>query len=403
MACNFLRRLLLECFGGELNNTNGNGNMSGSLLLRRFMLACFGGEPQRTETSCEGSSGNTFIQLGLTRHMYGMFSMAVVGPPDNSQNEDRCQLVSGSLTDGVDGVFVGIYDGHGGTTCSQFVLDHLLNNFKGAIANQNGLINAEVFQEAYHRTELMFVNHVRTNWHNKPQLAVLGSCCLVGVVFNNVLYVANAGDSRAVLARWPNGSGLDDMEVIQLSVDYNAKHIERRNEVCEEHPGTNLFPEGEGSFLLRGSIHVTRAIGHVYLKYEEFNRAPLPAEYIQEEPIVQPIVKAEPTVRTHQLGPDDRFIIFASDGLWDVMNNKQAADLVKNNPRNGAAAKLMREAMKITASKYDMEEYHNDMSIVILFFDNLQAPAPSAENPLIDLNAFKEYHVTLFGANWSRE
>lgn len=64
---------------------------------------------------------------------------------------------------------------------------------------------------------------------------------------------------------------------------------------------------------------------------------------------------------------------------------------------------LMREAMKIAAIKYDMEEYQNDMSIVILFFDNFQAPAPSAENPLIELNAFKEYHVTLFGANQSRE
>lgn len=118
------------------------------------------------------------------------------------------------------------------------------------------MIDEQVLGEAYHRTEQMFVDHVRSNWQNEPQLAVSGSCCLVGVVFSNVLYVANAGDSRAVLARWPNGAGLDDMQVIELSADYNAKHIERRNEVSVEHPGTNLFQEVEGCFLLRGSLHV---------------------------------------------------------------------------------------------------------------------------------------------------
>jgi serine/threonine protein phosphatase PrpC len=51
----------------------------------------------------------------------------------NYHNEDRCQLVSGDLTDVVNGprgVFVGVYDGHGGTTCSQFVLNNLFHNLK---------------------------------------------------------------------------------------------------------------------------------------------------------------------------------------------------------------------------------------------------------------------------------
>ncbi|KAF3339527.1 hypothetical protein FCM35_KLT16998 [Carex littledalei] len=48
--------------------------------------------------------------------------------------------------------------------------------------------------------------------------SVSGSCCLVGVVYNNVLYVANAGHSRAVLVSWPDGGGWNDLEVIQLWV-----------------------------------------------------------------------------------------------------------------------------------------------------------------------------------------
>jgi pyruvate dehydrogenase phosphatase len=79
---------------------------------------------------------------------------------------------------------------------------------------------------------------------------------------------------------------------------------------------------------------VTRAIGDVYLKHNEFNRDPLPARFKQEHPIVRPVLKAEPTVQAYQLGPDDRFVIFASDGLWDEIENDQAITIVKYNSRS---------------------------------------------------------------------
>lgn len=133
MACNFLRCWLLRCFGGDPDNQetsiqgyNGSENMCGFLF--RWLIQ----ENLETWTIEGPSTGNLFSeyywQKRLARHLYGQFSMAVA--PANLQNEDRSQLVSGSLTDGVHGVFVGIYDGHGGTTCSQFVLDHLFHNLK---------------------------------------------------------------------------------------------------------------------------------------------------------------------------------------------------------------------------------------------------------------------------------
>lgn len=83
---------------------------------------------------------------------------------------------------------------------------------------------------------------------------------------------------------------------------------------------------------------MTRAIGDVYLKHNEFNRDPLPNRFKQQQPIVRPIVKAEPTVQTYQLGPDDRFIIFASDGLWAEIDNEEAVTLVKYAPRSVSAS-----------------------------------------------------------------
>lgn len=74
---------------------------------------------------------------------------------------------------------------------------------------------------------------------------------------------------------------------------------------------------------------MTRAIGDVYLKHNEFNEAPLPTQY-RQEPIVQPFLKAEPTIGTYPLGPNDRFVIFASHGFWDHTNNEDAANIVND-------------------------------------------------------------------------
>lgn len=98
------------------------------------------------------------------------------------------------------------------------------------------------------------MQYVRNNWHQKPDLAATGSCCLVGVVHNNILYVANAGDSRAVLARWADG---DDFEVVQLSVDYNANDRDRRDEVrAELGNDPSLFRYVHGSARVRGTLQV---------------------------------------------------------------------------------------------------------------------------------------------------
>ncbi|KAK1295454.1 putative protein phosphatase 2C 78 [Acorus calamus] len=71
-------------------------------------------------------------------------------------------------------------------------------------------------------------------------MASVGSCCLVGVIDGDMLYVANLGDSRAVLGRKSDGGGLEDskMEVVaeRMSTDHNVAAEEVRKEVVELHP-----------------------------------------------------------------------------------------------------------------------------------------------------------------------
>lgn len=91
-------------------------------------------------------------------------------------------------------------------------------------------------------------------------------------------------------------------------------------------------------FFLNGKkisvLQVSRSIGDAYLKKAEFNKEPLLAKFRLPETFHRPILKAEPSIIVQQIYPEDQFLIFASDGLWEHLSNQEAVDIVHNCPRN---------------------------------------------------------------------
>lgn len=81
-------------------------------------------------------------------------------------------------------------------------------------------------------------------------------------------------------------------------------------------------------------LQVSRSIGDAYLKKAEFNREPLLSKFRFAEPFYKPILKAEPSLSVQKLYPEDQFLIFASDGLWEHLTNQEAVDIVHDNPRS---------------------------------------------------------------------
>lgn len=60
-------------------------------------------------------------------------------------------------------------------------------------------MSVNVFQKAFLATEVGFFSLVTEAWPTDPQLAAVGSCCLIVVLCGGILYVTNLGDSRVVL------------------------------------------------------------------------------------------------------------------------------------------------------------------------------------------------------------
>lgn len=60
---------------------------------------------------------------------------------------------------------------------------------------------------------------------------------------------------------------------------------------------------------------------------------------------------AVPDVKWFLLGPEDEFAILASDGLWDVIQNKEAVELVQNHLRLSDWQKRNRARLAVIAKE----------------------------------------------------
>lgn len=105
---------------------------------------------------------------------------------------------------------------------------------------EEGGLSEEVIKKAFEATEEEFLRVVRESWIARPQIASVGSCCLLGAISKGVLYVANLGDSRAVLGRkaleGEVNCGAGAVVAERLSTDHNVGVEEVRKEVEALHP-----------------------------------------------------------------------------------------------------------------------------------------------------------------------
>ncbi|KAL2323992.1 hypothetical protein Fmac_023050 [Flemingia macrophylla] len=369
--------------------------------LMNLLKACFrpgSGGFKRTGSDAGGRQDGLLWYKDSGQHLNGEFSMAVIQA--NNLLEDQSQIESGSLSSnesGPYGTFIGIYDGHGGPETSRFINDHLFHHLKRFTSEQQSM-SVDVIRKALQATEEGFMSVVARQWSMSPQIAAVGSCCLVGVICSGMLYIANLGDSRAVLGRMNKATG--EVLAMQLSTEHNASIESIRQELHSLHPDDpNIVVLKHNVWRVKGLIQVSKSIGDVYLKKAEFNREPLYAKFRLREPFKRPILSSEPSISVHPLQPHDQFIIFASDGLWEHLSNQEAVDIVQNSPRSGSARRLVKAALQVAAKKREMRysdlkkidrgvrrHFHDDTTVVVVYLDsNLVSRASTVKFPGISV------------------
>lgn len=112
---------------------------------------------------------------------------------------------------------------------------------------------------------------------------------------HKVLYIANLGDTRCVISR----NGMAE----RMSIDHKANDELEQQRVRAD--GGIIMDNRVG-----GSLAITRAFGDHSLKNDG--------------------VTAVPSVRKHFIRPFDKYLVIATDGVWDVLEDQDAVDQCKD-------------------------------------------------------------------------
>jgi len=213
--------------------------------------------------------------------------------------------------------YFAIYDGHGGRKVVDFVVCSLHENLKNYLKLNPNISMLNALKAAYEITDKQI---------HRQAIFDCGATSVSIIIDNNVCYIANCGDARAVLCR--NG------RAIRLTKDHKASDLSEKL-LIEQHGGSVSHQQRVNNILA-----VTRAFGDHFLK------PPLIVEpYLDEINIME---------------DQDQFILLACDGIWDVIDDQTACNYIIHHLCESSNVQSF-EHITITHLKQHLQSVLNNM------------------------------------------
>jgi serine/threonine protein phosphatase PrpC len=225
-----------------------------------------------------------------------------MNPKRRSTMED-CHRIIESLGGDSNLSYFGVYDGHGGRKIVDFLEEALENNIIEELRQPDDADIPERLARAFLITDMQ---------SRKADITTSGATAVSALIKydpstgEKILYVANVGDSRAVLARRElntEGEG-NDLIAERLSFDHRAEDDEEQKRITDA-----------GGFIIRarvlGILAVTRSFGDHGMK-----------DFVTANPYISTTV-----MKSSQEMP---MLILACDGVWDVFTDQEAVTFLNS-------------------------------------------------------------------------
>ncbi|ETN60387.1 protein phosphatase 2c [Anopheles darlingi] len=238
--------------------------------------------------------------------------------------------------------YFAMFDGHAGDNVAKHCAENLLQRIVSTTEFSNNDITRAIHSGFLQQDEAM---------RGIPELASgadkSGTTAVCAFISREHLYIANCGDSRAVLCR-------------------NAQPVFTTQDHKPILPGEKERIQNAGGSVMvqrvNGSLAVSRALGDY--------------DYKQGTALGQceQLVSPEPEIFCQDREPNDEFLVLACDGVWDVMSNLEVCQFVHNR------LQLSDDLVEVANQVIDTclhKGSRDNMSIIIIAFPG--APVPSEE------------------------
>jgi serine/threonine protein phosphatase PrpC len=188
-----------------------------------------------------------------------------------------------------------LFDGHGGREVADYCAKSLAVCLKHKLSTLGEDQIGEAMTQAY-----VEIDRSIQGWAK-----YVGCTALSAYFIDHFFYIANVGDSRVVLAQAGKAQ--------RLSTDHKPEHPDELKRIKEA-----------GGFVnggrVKGLLSVSRAIG---------------------DALLTPVI-AVPDIIKHEINDTDELLIMACDGLWDVIGDQLAVNLIRDETDMQTAAEKLR-------------------------------------------------------------
>ncbi|OHT03491.1 protein phosphatase 2C [Tritrichomonas foetus] len=247
-------------------------------------------------TPCHNAEGTGSVRIGTSETIGVREAM-----------EDFTVIKQDFMNSGT--IFVGLFDGHGGREASEYSgnnLPTILEKYK-----------QEPVPKALENT----FSEVHKNL--QPWCPYVGTTACVALLTQQNIVVANVGDTRCVMVK--------NNQVKQLTIDHKPD-IPEEKKFIEKHGG---YVEQE---RVNGMLAISRSLG---------------------DSAIGDAINCKPYIAQENINGSCIFI-FACDGVWDVISNEDAANIVKSEIDPMLAARKLRDSAMDAGST-------DNISVVVIF------------------------------------
>ncbi|XP_061683672.1 protein phosphatase, Mg2+/Mn2+ dependent, 1Lb isoform X2 [Syngnathoides biaculeatus] len=235
--------------------------------------------------------------------------------------EDRYDVLADVVNKTHPSIF-GIFDGHGGEAAADYAKAHLPEALRQQLLTyerererdrekdkeknekKEGVSYPSILEQQILMLDRAMLEKLSATYNEA------GTTCLVALLSDKELTVANVGDSRGVLCD-------KDGNAIPLSHDHKPYQLKERKRIKK----AGGFISFNGSWRVQGILAMSRSLGDYTLK--NLN-----------------VVIPDPDILSFDLNKlQPEFMILASDGLWDTFSNEEAVRFVRerlDEPHFGA-------------------------------------------------------------------
>jgi serine/threonine protein phosphatase PrpC len=243
--------------------------------------------------------------------------------------------------------FIGICDGHG-------IQGHLISEFVSTnLPNYLNEITDKSIKKAY-----LNIQNLLQNENNKIDSSLSGTTCTSIIVSQNNVICANVGDSRAILSRYENGV-------------YNSINLSRDHKPTESDEMKRILSKG-GRIKQFFDVKINEYIGpeRIWLNNSEIPGLAM-SRSIGDTIAHSVGVISEPEIIKIDFVGSEKFIVIASDGIWEYIDSDECVKIIKDYYENnmdavGGLNALVKEAFK----RWKIEEDNiDDITAIVLFFE----------------------------------